>query len=92
MNTHTELAEMPIIVTDATLGDTLATAGRYLMTAGGAYALARGWIDSALLELIVGLVTIVAPGIYGAWKARTNKRKLITAADAAPSAVAQVVR
>lgn len=80
-----------IEVTDNQFEGQLTTLGRYLLTAGGSYALGKGWIDGELLQLLTGLVAVVAPIVWGIYKTWTNKKQTIVLADAAPSKVAQVV-
>lgn len=80
----------PIIVKDGTLVGQLGALGRYILTAGGAYALGKGWVDQELLQLLTGLLTIAAPALYGVWKTWHNKSRLLTVAEAAPNNIAMV--
>lgn len=82
--------DKPIVVTDDTLLPQLASLGRYVLTAGGAYVLGKGWLDGDTLAFLSGLVTVAAPAIYGVYKTWSNKTKLIAVASAAPDSVAQV--
>lgn len=84
--------QTPIIVTDNTLEGQISTLLRYLVAAGGAFALGKGWIDDATLQFLTALVTVVLPMGWGLWKTYTAKDKLITVAGAAPDAVGQLVR
>lgn len=81
----------PITVTNDTLEGQLTTLGRYLLTTLGGYALGKGWIDSDLLQLLTGLVTIGLPTAWGIWKTYTAKQQAIALAEAAPNTKAQVV-
>lgn len=83
--------QAPIIVTDSTLEGQIGTLLRYLVAAGGSFAIGKGWIDDATLQALTALVTIAVPMAYGIWKTYTAKQKLITTAHAAPESVAQVV-
>lgn len=80
----------PITVTDDTILPQLASLGRYVLTAGGAYALGKGWLDGDTLAFLTGLASVAVPAIYGVYKTWSNKTKLITVASAAPDSVAQV--
>jgi hypothetical protein len=81
----------PIEVTDNTLDGQITTLARYLVTAIGSYALGRGWIDGHMLQLLVALVTVIAPTAWGIYKTFVHKTQLITVAEAAPNRVAKVV-
>jgi hypothetical protein len=81
----------PLQVTDNTLEGQIATFARYLLTSVGGFALGKGWIDSEVLQLLTGLVTVAAPTAYGIYKTYTSKQRLITVAEAAPNSVAKVV-
>ena len=84
--------QTPIIVTDNTLEGQISTLLRYVVAAGGAFALGKGWIDDATLQFLTALVTVVLPMGWGLWKTYTAKDKLITVVGAAPDAVGQLVR
>jgi len=81
----------PITVTDSTLEGQITTLARYLLTTLGGYALGKGWIDSDLLVVLTGLLTIAAPTMWGIWKTYTSKKQRIVLAEAAPNTVATVV-
>lgn len=83
--------QTPIIVTDNTLEGQISTLLRYLVAAGGAFALGKGWIDDATLQFLTALATVALPMAWGIWKTYTAKQKLIQAAQFAPDSVAQVV-
>ncbi|PXW75999.1 hypothetical protein C7451_106163 [Blastomonas natatoria] len=83
--------QTPIIVTDNTLEGQVSTLLRYLVAAGGAFALGKGWIDDATLQALTALVTVAAPMAWGIWRTYSAKRKLIKAALFAPNDIAQVV-
>lgn len=82
---------MTIQVTDNTLEGQVATLARYLLTSVGGFALGKGWIDSDVLQLLTGLVTIAAPTAYGIWRTFKNKELAIKLASAAPNEKAVVV-
>lgn len=81
----------PIIVKDSSKAEQATTLARYIVTAIGSFALARGWIESDVAELLVALVTIVMPTAYGVYSSYIAKRQLVTVATAAPDSVARVV-
>lgn len=83
--------QTPIIVTDNSLEGQIGTLARYLVAAGGAFALGKGWIDDATLQALTALVTVAAPMAWGIWKTYTAKQKLIQTAQFAPDSVAQVI-
>lgn len=83
-------AGAPIEIDPNSLPGQIAALGRYLLTAGGAFALGRGWIDGDLLAFVTGLVTVAAPTIYGMWKTHQNKKLTVVLADAAPNTKAVV--
>jgi hypothetical protein len=85
-----ETIEQPIEITEGSIGAQIATAARYILTAGGAYAMGKGWIDGELLNLLTGLVTVLAPVVYGVWKTYAEKRILVIVGRAAPDSVATV--
>lgn len=82
--------QTPIIVSDTTATPTLGALIRYLLTAIGSFAIGRGWVTDETMQAATALAMIVGPAAYGIYLSWKNKRKLITAADAAPSSVAQV--
>lgn len=81
----------PIIVNDGTAGASLGATLRYLLTAAGSFAIGKGWVTGETMQAITALVTVVAPTVWGIYRALSNKKKLIVAADAAPNSVARVV-
>lgn len=85
------MTDTPITVTDSTLEGQVTTLARYLLTTFGGFALGKGWIDSDMMQLLTGLVTIAAPTAWGIWKTYTSKLQRIELADAAPNRVAKVV-
>lgn len=80
----------PIIIDPSSVVGQLGALARYLVTAGGAFALGRGWIDGDALAFLTGLLTVAVPTAYGVWKIYHNKQKLVAVADAAPNSVAVV--
>lgn len=84
---------MTIEVTDSTIATQLAALGRYLLTAGGAFALGKGWVDDDTLQFLTGLLTVAAPAAWGIYRAYANKRRLIDVAQDArvPDSVARVL-
>lgn len=83
--------QTPIIVTDNTLEGQISTLLRYLVAAGGAFALGKGWIDDVTLQALTALATVAVPMAWGIWKTYTAKQKLIATAQFAPDSIAQVV-
>ncbi len=80
----------PILVSDQTAAGAILTALRYLITALGGFFVSRGAISDDTLQMILGIVGAVAPNLIGVFLSIRNKRKLITAAEAAPNSVAKV--
>lgn len=80
----------PILVSDSTAPAAILTAVRYVITAVGGYLVSRGAITADTLQMILGVVGAVAPNLIGVFLSIRNKRKLITAAEAAPNSVAKV--
>lgn len=85
-----ELDSKPIEIDPNSLPGQIAALARYLLTAGGAFALGRGWIDGDLLAFVTGLVTVAAPTVYGMWKTHQNKKLTVVLADALPNTKAVV--
>jgi hypothetical protein len=81
----------PLEVSTDQIQGQVTTAARYIVTTLGGYALGKGWIDNDLLQVLVGIVTILAPAAYGVYRTFTQKSQLITVAKAAPNSVATVV-
>lgn len=81
---------LPITVSDSTASGQFTTSLRYVLTAIGAYALGRGWIESDLLELLTAVLTVLAPTIWGLWRTYVHKKQLVTLARYAPPSVGQV--
>lgn len=80
----------PIVVNGQTLPGTLAAALRYLIAMVGTFAVARGWVDTAAVDGISTVIVTIATVVYGLWKTRNTREKLVTAAEAAPNSVAIV--
>lgn len=83
--------QTPIIVTDNSLEGQIGTLLRYLVAAGGAFALGKGWIDDATLQALTALVTVAVPMAWGIWRTYTAKQKLIQTAQFVPNDIAQVI-
>ena len=83
--------QTPIIVTDNSLEGQIGTLLRYLVAAGGAFALGKGWIDDATLQFLTALVTVAVPMAWGMWRTYSAKNKLITVTGPAPDSVGQLV-
>lgn len=81
----------PIIVTDNTLEGQISTLLRYVVAAGGAFALGKGWIDDATLQALTALATVALPMAWGIFKTYQAKQRLIQTAQFAPDSVAQVI-
>ncbi len=81
----------PITVTDNTLEGQLATLGRYLIAAIGAFVLGKGWVTNEVWQLVTGVVTVLVPMAYGIYKTYTAKQRLIAVAQAAPDYIATVI-
>jgi hypothetical protein len=58
------------------LRPTLEATARYVLTAGGSYALGRGWVQSDTLQFITGLFVVSLPawGIIGTYINRKEQR------------------
>lgn len=82
----------PIIIDPNSMWGQLAALARYLLTAFGAFALGRGYIDNELLQLLTGLFTVALPTAYGIYKTWQSKQKLVEMADATTDDVAVVKR
>jgi hypothetical protein len=85
-----DLDSKPIEIDPNSVPGQLAALGRYMLTAGGSFALGRGWIDGDVLTFITGLLTVAAPAAYGIWKTHQNKVLTVKLADAAPNTKAVV--
>jgi len=92
----------PIIVNDRAIRDFIVTALRYIATIVGGVSAVFGLMASRdLVGLIlyfngaeglalIGAIVAIGTTIYGAWKAYSNKTKLVTVAHAADDDVAVV--
>jgi hypothetical protein len=85
------MSDEPITVTDAPLDGQITTLVRYAVSALGAFAIGKGWIDDAGLQLATALVTIVLPTAFGLYKTWTAKKQAIALADAAPDFLARLI-
>lgn len=85
------ISNPPIIVgADSALPATLAAALRYVLGLVGSFAVGKGWVAEGDVPSIVAAVSGVIAIGYGLYKTFRNRQHLITAAEAAPNAVAQV--
>lgn len=82
----------PMIVNPSSKGAQAGAAGRYLLTAIGAFAIGRGWITDQTLQAITTLATIIAPAAYGIYTTYASKQKLVRAAEAAPDDKVRVAK
>lgn len=82
----------PITVNPDPMVSQLATAGRYLLTIIGGYAIARGWLDAGAVEFVTAIALTIVPLAYGVWRTYRERRLLVVAANAAPDQVARVAR
>lgn len=83
-------AQLPIRVRASSVPATAASAARTIFSGLVIFALGKGWIapdDVQGLTLIAGAVISM---IWGPAKVSQRHRKLVTAASAAPDAIAQV--
>lgn len=80
-----------IVVTDGAATTTVMTAARYILAAIASFAIGKGWISGDVAQTLTAAVLVIAPTVYGVFKAFTNKQKLLTTAAAAPDRVAKVV-
>jgi hypothetical protein len=80
----------PILIDPSSTVGQLGALLRYVLTAGGGFALGRGWISSDALQFLTGLLTVILPTAYGIWKTHQTKQKLVEVAAAAPDSVAVV--
>lgn len=72
-------------ITDKPLDGQITTLARYIVTAVGAYALGKGWVDDAGLQLLMAFVTLVLPTAWGIYKTFTAKKEVITLKAALPA-------
>lgn len=82
--------DKPIVVNGSTLPTVAAVILRYAIVLGGPYLVSQGYVDEESLEGIATMLITAATVAYGIWKTRQTKAQLVTAAEAAPNAVAQV--
>lgn len=82
----------PIIIDPNSIPGQLWALLRYVLAAGGAYAIGKGWIDGELLTLITGFATIAVPTFFGMWKVYNSKKESVVLADLADDADAIVKR
>lgn len=68
--------EPAIVVNPTSLPAQIATLVRYLITALGAYAIGKGWLEQDTLNFVLALSATVVPMAYGIYKAWTNNQKL----------------
>jgi len=80
----------PIVVNSNPAPDAIWAAARQILLVIGGWAVGRGYLEDDTLSGIVTVVVIVGPLIYGQIKGLRNHAKLVTAAEAAPSSVANV--
>lgn len=60
---------------------------RYLITAAGGYAIAKGWLDQSTINAIAALAAAVIPAIYGVYQSYRNSRALKAAAPIVPNTI-----
>lgn len=82
------MSNEPIVINPNSTIAQLAALGRYTLTAGGAYALGKGWIEGELLNFLTGFITIAAPTFYGVWRTWTTRKTLVKMAESVPDEVA----
>jgi hypothetical protein len=80
----------PIIIDPNSIPGQLWALFRYILTAGGAYAIGKGWIDGELLTLLTGFATIAVPTMFGVWKVYHAKKESVALAEMAPNSKAMV--
>jgi hypothetical protein len=80
----------PIVVNPDPIYAQLAIALRYTISTLGGYAAGKGWIDGDTVQMIVSIAAMLAPAIYAAWKARREKKALVTITQSAADSVAIV--
>ena len=80
----------PIIIDPNSIPGQLWALFRYLLTATGAFALGRGYIDGDLLQFLTALLTVAAPTAWGIYKTWANRKKLVKVGEAAPDNIAVV--
>ena len=80
----------PMTVQADPIVEQLGTAGRYLLTIIGGYAIANGWLDAGAVEFITAIALTIAPLAYGVWRTWRERRRLVVAANAAPDSIAVV--
>jgi hypothetical protein len=84
--------ETPIIVKDNQLPGGAATLLRYVLTALGGILVTKGFLPAGSdVNQLVGIGLMVGSAVYGVYKTFSNKKKLVTAAAAAPNSIAKVV-
>ena len=83
--------DTPIQVNSNQLPEGIATAVRYALTILGTVMMSDGLLPAGSdVNSIVGAALVVLSTAYGIWKTYDNKKKLVTAASAAPDSVAVV--
>lgn len=65
--------------------------GRYVITAGGSFALGKGWISGDALQFLTGLIAVAAPAGWAIYKTYADKQKLVEIAHSADDTVAKVI-
>lgn len=72
--------------TSAVLSSALSI-GRYIISAFGTWAIAKGWLDQSTLNALIALIAAAAPPAYAAWRAYWNARALKAAAPRVPDTI-----
>lgn len=54
---------------------------RYVLTAFGAYALGKGWVDDEGLQVLTGFVLVAAPVVWGLISTYTNRKEQLSVAE-----------
>lgn len=82
------MTDAPITVSASPWPEQVYTAMRQILPVVGAYAAGRGWIAEDTATMIGGVLTIVAPIVWGQIKTLERSRKLAVLAEVAPDEVA----
>jgi hypothetical protein len=82
--------DTPIVVNPNPVPQQVWVAIRDVLKVVGGVLVAKGTLDAATLETLLGAFLIIAPMVWAQVRTRNNTAKLTTLADAAPNRVAVV--
>lgn len=90
MTEPAEPVDTPIVVNPNPVPQQVWTAIRDVLKVAGGVLVAKGALDSATLEILLGAFLVIGPVIWAQLKVRSNTSKLTVLADAAPNRVGVV--